>query len=294
MNKIFISVLSLILVCLASESRSDWGENAKAQINEFSENVRDGAVNATNNISRALHSLVERDNKNYWLNNIRSYKSFPINFYNGNGWKYDGNKEREEIATREHKHNVVVSANLGQRMIDSETFTVTVHHNSPRYVPEQKTTFYGVNSELVLTSDNELEPIGEVKMEGLYYLLFDPYQDGRIVMIDETGRFLHLVCRIYRDELVLPKRPNLVTPKNARVNKISGVKQTSEAPKFNFEIKYDGLRDDEMAFIYITSENGGQAQRFTYPASQKVINIYGNKIQIIKPYTDKIEYMILD
>lgn len=294
MNKIFISVLSLILVCLANESRSDWGEEARVQINEFSENVKDGAVNLKNNVSNTLHSLVERDHKNYWLNNVRTYKSYPINFYNGNGWRYDGQKEREEVATREYKHNVVVSANLGQRMIDSETFTITVHHNSPRYVPEQKTTFYGVSGEMILTDNDELEPIGEVKIEGIYYLLFDPRQDGRILMIDETGRFLHMVCRIYQDELVISKETTIVTPKNARVNKVSGVKQTTGAPKFNFELKYDGLHDKQMAFIYVTSENGGQAQRFTYPENQKVINIYGNKIQIIRAYPDKIEYMILD
>lgn len=294
MNKIFISVLSLMLVCLASESRSDWGEDARIKINEFAEDTHDAFINVKNKTSDALHSVVERDHKNYWLNNIRTYKSYPIKYYNGNGWKYDGNKEKEEIATREYKHNVVVSANIGQRMIDSETYTVTLHNNSPRYVSDEDISFYNAVGELKINAGEELEPIGEVKIEGIYYLLFDPRQDGRIIMIDETGRFVHMISRIYKEDLVISREMTSVTPKNARVEQISGVKQTTSDTHFNFELKYEGLQDGKMSFLYISSETGGTAQRFTYPENQKVINIYGNKIQIIRPYADRIEYMILD
>ena len=294
MNKIFISVLSLVLVCLASESRSDWGEEARIQINEAASNTRNAAVRLKDNTVRTVKSWVERDNENYWLNNLRSYKTYPINFYNGDGWKYDGNKEREEIATREYKHNVVVSANVGQRMLDSETYTITVHNNSPRYVPTTDVSFYGLSGDLHLKAGQELEPLGEVKIEGIYYLLFDPNKNGQVVMIDETGRFLHMICHIYKRELIVSKKPTAIRPKDARADRVSGVKHTTEAPKFHFELKYEGLEDKKMSFLYISSETGGLAQRFTYPETQKVINIYGNKIQIIRPYADRIEYMILD
>lgn len=293
MKKTTIFLLSFALVCMAYESKSQWAEYPT----EYESGAYyDGGYEPTgwDRFKAKAHTLVERDHKNYWLNNVRFYKSFPINFYNGNGMKYSGGVQNQEVATREYKHNVVVSANLGQRMLDSETFVVTSKDHGQLYKPETDVIFYTLTGELRLSTQDELAPIGEVKIEGLYYLLFDPKEDGRIVMIDETGRFVHMMCRIYKDELVISEEITNVNPKMARVEPTSGIKSVAGAPKFNFELKYDGLQDGKMSFLYISNESGGTAQRFTYPETQKVINIYGNKIQIVRPYKDKIEYMILD
>lgn len=293
MKKTMIFLLSFALVCIAYESKSQWAEYATEYGTEPSY-IDDHEPTGWDRFKEKAHTLVERDHENYWLNNVRFYKSYPINFYNGNGMKYGGDSQSQEVATREYKHNVVVSANLGQRMLDSETFVVTSKDHGQLYSPETDVSFYNTGGELHLSAQDKLAPIGEVKIEGLYYLLFDPKEDGRIVMIDETGRFIHMICRIYKQELVISKAITNVKPKKARVEQTSGIETVSGKPKFNFELKYDGLKDEKMSFLYISDENGGTAQRFTYPETQKVINIYGNKIQIIRPYKDKIEYMILD
>ena len=293
MKKTTIFLLSFALVCMANESKSQWAEYATEYGTEPSY-VGSYEPTTWDRFRKKAHTLVERDHKNYWLNNVRFYKSFPINFYNGNGMKYEGGSQSQEVATREYKHNVVVSANLGQRMLDSETFVVTSKDHGQLYRPETDITFYNTGGELRITAQDELAPIGEVKIEGIYYLLFDPQENGRIVMIDETGRFVHMICRIHKGELIISKEITNVKPKTARVEPTSGIKTVSGKPKFNFELRYDGLQDKKISFLYISDEDGGTAQRFTYPETQKVINIYGNKIQIIRPYKDKIEYMILD
>lgn len=294
MKKNMIFLLSFALVCIANESKSQWAEYpTEYEAAPYYGNTYEPT--GWDRFKAKAHTLVERDHQNYWLNNISFYKSYPINFYNGNGVRYDnGGSQTQEIATREYKHNVVVSANLGQRMLDSETFVVTSKDHGQLYSPETDVIFYNTSGELHVSAQDKLAPIGEVKIEGLYYLLFDPQEDGRIVMIDETGRFVHMICRIYKKDLVISEQITNVKPKMARAEPTSGIETVSGTPKFNFELKYDGLNDQKMSFLYISDENGGTAQRFTYPETQKVINIYGNKIQIIRPYKDKIEYMILD
>ncbi|MCQ2734497.1 MAG: hypothetical protein MJ212_00910 [Alphaproteobacteria bacterium] len=294
MKKTMIFLLSFAFICIAYESKSHWAEYPAEY--EAEPSYDNGYISANwEKFKKKAHTLIERDNENYWLNNVRFFKSYPINFYNGGDTKYnDDNSQSHEVATREYKHNVVVSANLGQRMLDSETFVVTSKDHGQLYSPETDISFYNAGGELNISAQDTFAPIGEVKIEGLYYLLFDPKEDGRIIMIDETGRFVHMICRIYKKELIISEAITNVKPKTARAEPTSGIKTVFSKPKFNFELKYDGLQDKKISFLYISDENGGTAQRFTYPETQKVINIYGNKIQIIRPYKDKIEYMILD
>ena len=283
MKKTVVSALAITFALLNSEAWCSWVNQTAATIGE----AKDSAV-------AKVKTLTTRDHENYWLNNVRTFRSYPINFYDSYASQYEDNTQAKEVAVREYKHNVAVSANLGQRMLDSETFTVTTHFGTANYQVESDTIFYSVAGELKLKAGEKLSPIGETKIDGLYYLLFDPREDGRIVMIDESGRFLHIVSRIYRKELVLSREITNVYPKYARVNEASGLNEVKGQPKFNFELRYDGLDGDKMSFLYISDETDGKAQRFTYPTNQKVIDIYGNKLQIIKPYKDKVEYMILD
>ncbi|MBP5352380.1 MAG: hypothetical protein J6Y91_01270 [Alphaproteobacteria bacterium] len=61
----------------------------------------------------------------------------------------------------------------------------------------------------------------------------------------------------------------------------------------HFEIKYEGIKDTNMSFIYINYENGTM-QRFTYPEGRKTIDINGVKFNILRATPDQVVYMILN
>ena len=115
MKKIFIPVLTLLIVCFATQSYSRWGGN-------FSHNNREGT-----------NSLLSSDSDGYWLNSFRSYKKYPINFYSQRLLNKNSSEQTQQIEAHEYQYGVAVTARLGQRMYDSTTYTVTTKTGGEQY-----------------------------------------------------------------------------------------------------------------------------------------------------------------
>lgn len=238
------------------------------------------------------HTLIEPDNNNYWKNNIRNYKTYPINFYTDNNRPYDDYEQKKTVNLREYARNTAVSARAGQRMVDSETYTVTESSNKNSYTPSSGGTIYKTNSEMHIAENQVLSPIGEIKVENAYYLLFSPEQDGRLFLIDSSGQVLPKMGYLDGKNIILSGEVVTLSPKGLRLNPASPSTVNSN-PQKHFEIKYEGMNSTNMSFIYTNYENGTM-QRFTYPADRKVIDINGIKFSILRVEPDHIDYMISD
>lgn len=245
-----------------------------------------------------FQSVTERDNENYWLNNVRPYKTFPINYYSS-----DSAKEEEKLTdsktlnTRTYKHNVVVSANLGQRMVDAQTYEEK-NYTTKKLVANMDGRIYNISTEIDIHKGDVYTPIGEIKMSGSYYMLISPNNDNNILLVDEHGRFLNQICHIYHDELLYPRESSLMSSVNLGIEESADSRKDVTDPKLQFEIKYDGLENGNMAFIYTDYSNAnsseGYFQRFVFPQTQDLVNLNGVKFKVMDVYPERIEYMLLD
>lgn len=247
----------------------------------------------------AACTVFETDNDNYWLNNIRPYKTLPINYYNPSDTASDEKlTDSKTLNTRTYQHNVVVSANLGQRMVDAQTYTVQ-NFTKPKLIAA--TDGYISRGGIVVNihKGQEFEPVGEIKMNGNYYLVVPAY-NGKddYLLVDDKGYFLHMICHIYHGELLLPKEKAYMNPEKIRLEQQKVSRESVSKPQLQFEVKYDGLENGYMAFIYTDYSNAnsseGYFQRFVFPQEQDLVDINGVKFKVMDVYPERIEYMLLD
>lgn len=245
-----------------------------------------------------FHSLTERDNENYWLNNVRSYKTYPIVYYDASVAKEKVKlTDSKTLNTRTYKHNVVVSANLGQRMVDAQTYTVN-KYTTEKLVANTDGKIFDIRQEVDIHKGDVYTPIGEIKMNGSYYMLISPNRDNNILLVDEQGHFLNYICHLYRGELLLPREASQMSPADLGIEQNKNSSKNVSEPRLQFEIKYDGLENGNMAFIYTDYSNAssseGYFQRFVFPQTQDLVNLNGVKFKVMDVYPERIEYMLLD
>ena len=246
----------------------------------------------------AACTYFEKDHDDYWLNQVRPYRTMPINFYNpDNEAAQEKLTESKTLNTRTYQHNVVVSANLGQRMVDAQTYTVQ-NFTKPK-LAANSSGYISNNGQTVNIAQNQtFEPIGEIKMNSAYFLVVNASDQGDFLLVDEDGKFLPMICHLYHGELLLPREKAYISNKNLRLEPQKDTRESVSDPKLQFEVKYDGLENGYMAFIYTDYSNAnateGYFQRYVFPQDQDLVDINGVKFKVMDVYPDRIEYMLLD
>lgn len=241
-------------------------------------------------------SLFERNDDNYWLNHVRNYSTYPVNYYSS-GSLNNSEKvvESSEIATHTFKRNVVVSANVGQRMVDSQTFRVNKFSRT-KVMAQQDAVISSANNEISIRKGQEFIPAGEVVIDGIYYALIRLDDDGSILLMDERGYVQNKLYGLYKGELMPLKLQTSIHPNGLRMVPTDTFRTAVDAPKQNFEIKYDGFNNGMAEVTYIGYDENGNphAQKYIIPQGQNFVDINGVKMQVTGVYPDRIEYMLLD
>ncbi len=272
MKKIFLLAISLpFLVCAG---------------------LADSVQEAGENVVDAARSLVTPDHENYWLNNIRTFRTYPIVYYQQHAEAKSAEVENNVQHAREYPLNVVISANVGQVMVSDEVYTVRTANLGEHYEIADDGKVYNSSSEINLTKGQVITPIGEVKIDGHYYIVFEPERDGRMLLADEKGQILHNIGRYYRGEFLLSRDLASVMPKDLSVVKTSATKQEVSPLEVQFEIKYDGTEDGLLRFTYVDYSNGRRETQLSFSSDQQYLDINGKHIQVISAAEDYIEYML--
>ena len=284
MKKIFLLISALpLLVCGRFYYDPDRFVN---DAQDWSEEVADD-----------LHTLVERNHENYWLNNIRPFKTYPINWYSGgriNASTYDVGPQTQVRSTHEYPRNVAISANLGQRMVDRETYNVYISDLGEHFEASAEGEVTNSAYNIKLKKGQVLTPVGEVDINGRFFTLFEPEHDGRMLLTDETGLVMHAIGHYHRGELLMSRDATTIMPKDLRILKSSDVKQSASSPQMQYAIEYNGIVEDNMEFIYNDYTDGNVRKTFVFPRNQQIININGVKIKVLNPAADHIEYILLN
>ena len=241
-------------------------------------------------------SFFDDNSSNYWLNHLRNYQTYPIYYYeNGDFDSSEKMTESQEIALHTFQRNVVVSANVGQRMVDSETFKVSKFAKS-RIIAQQDGYISNTGNEIHITKGQAFVPFGAVNIDKQYYILIRGDNLGTVLLLDEAGYLQHIFANIYDGKLLLSKSYASINPEGLRIAPTSISRMEVEAPKQNFEIIYNGVRDNMIEFTYtdFDENDNKQSQKYVVPYGQSLIDINGVKMQITGVYPDRIEYMLLD
>ena len=281
MKKIFLLAISLpFLVCGGFYYD---GARFQRDVQKWSSDLADN-----------MHTLVERDHENYWLNNVRSFKTYPITWYGEHQNASEANAQVTLHHTQEYPRNVPISAYKGQRILGDETYTVTTSNMGEHYEVSSAGEIRNSSYRIQFHDRQVLNPVGETLINGRHFIVFEPERDGRMILADEVGQIMHNIAHYYRGELLLSKDLTTVMPKDLTAVKTSDVLQKATEPQLQFEIYYDGLLEEQMKFTYVDFINGRAEKTFVFPRDQQLIDINGKKFKVHQATNSFIEYIILN
>lgn len=282
MKKIFLLALSLpFLICGGFYYD---GQRFKNDVQQWGSDMADN-----------LHTLVERDHENYWLNNIRSFKTYPINYYHGSHENLNETTVQTSVEhTQEYPRNIPVSANVGQRMVGDEIYTLTTSAIGEHY--EMNNDGYILNSvyRMSFNKGQVMTPLGDVLINGRWFIIFEPERDGRMLLADENGQIMHNIAHYYRGELLMSRDATTIMPKDLSIIKTTNPHQTASASQMVYEIIYKGLTENHMEFTYVDFSNGRSEKTFAFPLDQQIVTMNGKSLKILKATADNIQYIILN
>lgn len=274
MKKIFISALALVAIMITSPSYGRWGDNYK-------------------NFTTSKPSLFSSDSDGYWLNKFRGYKKYPIHFYTEKMLRGDEKPEViKTVSAHEYKHNVIVSAKVGQRMYDASSYEISQEKGKEEYRIKTDGLLYTGLDEIKLEEGQLLSPIGEVKINGRYYVVLGLIRTTYVIMADNKGFVLDAIGQIEHGNLLVPKDIVIVRPDDLQVEEYRKTTDITGETKTAFEIKYMGLENGDIMVFQI--EENGQARNEFVPLSEKNIVLHDTKFEVIYAGPEYIEYKILD
>jgi hypothetical protein len=252
-------------------------------------------INTSDSIAAMMHTSLERHHENYRLNILRTFKTYPINWYGGNHVNLsEANAQVQTRLTHEYPRNVPISADVGQRMVDLETYNVQISNVGEHYEPSATGEITNGHGSIYFAKGQVLNPIGDVNINGQGFLVFEPERDGLLIMADGNGQFMHNIGLYHRGELLVSEEITSVMPKDLRVVKTTDVKQSTSAPQIKYEIKYNGLVEENMEFTYTDYTMGREDKIYAFPKTQHIINVNGVHIKVLNATENNIEYILLN
>ncbi|MBP5215090.1 MAG: hypothetical protein J6039_00835 [Alphaproteobacteria bacterium] len=274
MKKIFVPTLALIAVMVSAPSYARWGDTYQ-------------------NFGSSKPSIFSADSDAYWLNKFRGYKKYPVHFYTEKMLRGDEKPEVvKTVSTHEYKHNVIVSAKVGQRMFDSSSYQISQQKGKETYRATTDGLLYTGLDEIKISENQLLKPLGEVKINGNYYVVLELPETSYVIMADTKGYVLDALGQIEHGNLLVPKDVIIVRPHGFQVEEYRETKEITGDTRTNFEIQYMGLENYEFMVFQIIE--GGHARNEFIPISEKNIVLQNTKFEVIYAGPDYIEYKILD
>lgn len=264
MKKIFISAVSAVLI---------------------------GSIGICGVTSSANASFWQKDSDGYWLNRLRGYKSYPIHFYSAD--ELNNDVSALAVDAHEYERDVAVSAKVGQAMFDREAY-VSNNQRSESYHFSEKATIRSPIYDYKFKKTDIMKPIGEIKMNGEYYMLLPMPNSSYIILADTDGNLQHMLGYLDDGNLLISHENVYFYPQDLRIIPyIADNDEENQRLATKYSIIYNGIGDGEMLFSY-TSETDTDSEDFAFPLMQRFIEINDIPFEIINAQPDYIEYKILD
>lgn len=288
MKKIFISTLTFLLFLHNAPANSKCiGLDCPPEVS-----FTDRMENYWHNFKSK--NLWKSDNDQYWMNKFRGYKKYPIKFYNDEDlYANSGFDDVRTVEVHEYPRFTPVSARKGQLMYESITYTITYKRGSgERYRLDRDAVLLLRGQSVHISSNEILKPVGEVYMNGEYFMLLKLPHTSFVLTVDDHGNIVPEFGQVDSRGYYLVGRDLIqIKPDGTLVKAYSDSTETSSKPVFNFSVAYGGIEGREFALII--KDGTGEVQTRTVPMWKKMVTVNGTKFQIIYVGPDYIEYQIV-
>ncbi len=290
MKKIFIPAITLLL--------TGWAVSSQAQYTETY------ASPAYPNLC-GLQGCPEEDpalfedifdkpgNESYWKNRFRTYRVYPIVMYPEPAPCDDaGMASSQTVNAHEYQRGVVVSANRGQRMYDSTTYTLTTHTTTGEaYRFNTKGVISSKTHDYKIHTDDLFRPFGEVNINEENFMLLRMANTAYVLLVDEKGKMYDKMGIAHGNKLYVGNDIIAYNPQYMKLVRAENMSQSASGKKLNFDIRYDGVENNMLSFLIYDAASGTTTKRTAAPA-QRYININGVNFEIIYYTPEYIEYRL--
>jgi len=228
---------------------------------------------------------------------IEMLQSEPITYYDNSMRQV----KTEILTERNFPENRVLTAAVGYSIVDDKTYRKVYF---AREVLRANTNggLTSIGYPVEYKKHQQVEMIGEVYLDDVRYALVPSGDKGFVVLVDGEGHLYPRLGQIRNDRLVLLISNFIVYPDNFAFEPVILSKSEQTTPIKGFDIKYGGLRNGYVTFIYYRYDapsndglhDSGEFEVLSFPNKNKLVDIKGVKIKIIEARKDTLDYMILE
>ena len=291
MKKIFIPAITLLLTGWAVPSQAQYADNYEVPTYSGACASLQGCPEEEPAVLEDIFDKPSKDS--YWKNRFRSYRVYPVVMYPEPSTCDDvGTASSQTVNAHDYQKGVVVSANRGQRMYDSTTYTLTTHTTvGEAYRFNTRGTISSKAHDFKINTDELYRPFGEVKINEQNYMLLSVANTAYTLLFDERGKMYDKMGIVYKGNLYVGNDVIVYTPQYLKLMQAQNVSQSASDRKLNFDIRYNGIEGNMLSFLIYNAATGTTTKRVAAPA-QRYININGVNFEIIYYTPEYVEYRI--
>ena len=157
----------------------------------------------------------------------------------------------------------------------------------------------GASIPVVFKKNDLKQVVGQVVIDDESFLLVPTYKDKSdfMVLVRRDGSLSRRLGQIRYKRLVLLDADYIPYPADLRLEPVTTSRTEQTEPVKGFDIKYEGIKADRMAFTYLDYANSqgdsGRFENLSYPNKPGIINIRGVGIKVLDAGKQKLDYIIL-
>lgn len=202
----------------------------------------------------------------------------------------------EYVEERAQPFNEVLTAYVGYTVADKKVYRKSVY--AAEEVKANKSAVMSGQGAGIRFEKNEKRAIlGMAYINGENYMMLPADLPDYVVLINQEGKVYKYLGQLKGGRLFLIESPYITSPSSFRFEVITTSKSKQTRPEDGFDIKYSGLRADDMVFTFLDYSKldgeRGYFENVTFPRSQEIVRIEGVGIKVLKATKDKIDYVIL-
>lgn len=223
----------------------------------------------------------------FYTNNIKYYADDAFN-----------SMDTELETITDYKIGVAQHAVPGGLILSSKLINKEIY-SSAYLRPDKKGAMVSSTIPVEFSDEKIYKAIGETTIEDKVYRLLEPNRYGDIVLVDFDGNIYPRIGRIYNKRLALLETQFHMEPSNIHFLSETQNRTGEEEIVSSVEVRYGGLEDYYMVFIYKTLQPSAsgpveEKKSYRFPMYDKTVSFEGITIEILDSNESGIDYKILE
>ena len=228
-------------------------------------------------------------NRNAW---IESFNSYPIDYSNAQMKLV----KTERINEKSFKSNELRTALIGYSLLSDKTF-VRHYYAAEKFRAVGNVILSNSSTPYVYHDNDTFELIGTVDIDDVQYgLLPTDLKDFVVLFNLKNGKIYPYTGMIKNERLVLLRQEFVPDNEKFYFEPVYITKIDQSKPVKGFDIKFDGVRQERMYFVYYNYANNqtGSFHEYSFLAQPGLIDVQGIKLKILSVDAQRVDYMVIN